>query len=464
MDIEERNRHLEEELSKAYERIERLETMNLKLEEENQRLKEENKRIKEELQKLRLALFGLKPSKKSKQDPDADDTSSTFKGKKLGPPFGHEGTSRPKPTNVDRKVVLKLKSCPHCESTNIKRLKPRYRYKEDIAPVRLFVTEYEIGQYYCPTCDRIVYPDVPEVINSCRFGIMFLLYITYLHYVLNLPYNKMAKLLNDTYEAGVSEGTLVKYIKRAAELFGAEYERIKRQMREFENCHYDDTGQRIEGENRWLWVFINKEAALYYTSKSRSKKVVVEILGEDYGGVTVQDFYPSYDGAPGIKQKDWAHLIKDARELAEKKEPPPGAKELYEGLQKVYHDAKEAAEHLSTEEERKMAYRSFAKKLKLLARANKNYRHQDVKRLAKRALKYRHEMFTFLLVPGVQPTNNSAERALRQCVVQRKISGCHRTEEGAMNRDVVMSVMETMKLQEKDFFEAGKEYLLNVMA
>lgn len=46
-----------------------------------------------------------------------------------------------------------------------------------MVPLKLFVTEYEIGQYYCPTCDEIVYPDVPEVIHNCRFGIMFLLYV-----------------------------------------------------------------------------------------------------------------------------------------------------------------------------------------------------------------------------------------------------------------------------------------------
>lgn len=42
---------------------------------------------------------------------------------------------------------------------------------------------------------------------------------------------------------------------------------------------------------------------LYYSSKTRSKKVVVKILGEEYNGVTVQDFYPSYDQAPGLKHR-----------------------------------------------------------------------------------------------------------------------------------------------------------------
>jgi len=426
---------------------------------EVEKLIEENTHLKEELQKLRLELYGLKASKRQRKN--SNGTQEKFPAKKRGPPKGHKGTSRTKPEKVDRKIVLELESCPHC-SGDIKQLKPRYRYGEDLIPVKLVATEYEINQYYCRTCKKIVYPVVPELIDNCHFGVRFLLYITYLRYVLNLPYNKIAKLLNDTYRAGVSEGTLVSYIKRAAEIFGPEYERIKWQMQKMENCHYDDTGQRIDGDNRWLWVFINKEAVLYHTSKSRSKKVVIEILGEDYDGVTVQDFYPSYDGAPGRKQKCWAHLIRAARDLAEKKQPSPMAKELYHGLQEIYHDAKECERGLRTERERKKAHHLFVKRMKAFAK--RDWEHFEVKRLAKRARKYRHELFTFILVPGVEPTNNPAERALRPCVRQRKISGCHRAEKGATNRDILMSVIGTMALQGEDFFEEGKDYVLNSVA
>lgn len=426
---------------------------------ENRQLREENKRLKEELQKLRLVVYGLKKSGKGRKK--ADETQSNSKPRKLGPPKGHKGASRMKPERVDRRLRVTLKSCPHCGGS-IKPLKPRHRYSEDLLPVRLFVTEHEINQYYCKTCRRTVYPEVPELIANCHFGVRFLLYITYLRYVLNLPYNKMAKLLNDTYEAGVSEGTLISYIRRAARVFGPEYRRIKREMKMMDTCHYDDTGQRIDGDNRWLWVFINKEAVLYHTAKGRSKKVVVEVLGEDYTGVTVQDFYPSYDGAPGAKQKDWAHLLRDARELAEKKEPPPMAEELYQGFQKIYHDAKECEKGLRTEKQRKKAHHRFVERLKKFAKHD--WQHCDVERLAKRCLKYRHELFTFLLVPGVEPTNNIAERALRPCVRQRKISGCHRTWEGATNRDVLMSVMGTMQLRGEGFLEAGMDYVQKSLA
>ncbi len=437
---------LKQDLSKALKRIE-------KLEGENQHLKEEN-------QKLRLAIYGIKPSKKNTGKDKGEDLKS--ESKKRGPPQGHEGTSRKRPERVDKTVVLRFESCPDCGGEISELEEPRLRYMEDIVPVPLFVTEYVIKQGYCSSCKKVVYPEVPEAIGNRHFGIQFLLYITYLRFVLNLPYNKMVQLLNDTYQAGVSGGTLVDYIKLAAEIFGPEYARIKRRMREMENLHYDDTGQRVDGRNRWLWVFLNTEAVLYHTSRNRGKKVVIEILGEDYDGATVQDFYPSFDGAPGTKQKCWSHLIKDARELAEKKKKPPGAIEFHEGLRGIFHDAKEAEKGLRTARERKKICRLFVKRLKDFAK--KDWKHEDVKRLAKRCLKYRHEMFTFILVPGLEPTNNVAERALRPCVVQRKISGCHRTDEGAEHRDVIMSVMGTMKIRGKDFLSDGKEHVLNTLA
>jgi transposase len=453
LSLKEENRKLKENLNQLNRELVQQLARIRKLEEEIEQLKDEN-------QKLRLELFGLKPSKK-KEEKSSDEVPRQ-ESKKLGPPVGHKGTSRKKPEKVDRTVVLKLDSCPYCDGEISELKQTRERYMEDIVPVTLYVTRYIIKQGYCKKCGKIVYPEVPEVIDNCHFGLHFLLYITYLRYVMNLPDNKIATLLNDIYDAKVSEGTIVEYLKRAALIFGDEYERIKEQMKELKTCHYDDTGQRVKGMNRWLWVFISNEVMLYYTSKSRSKKVVVEILGDSYDGVTVQDFYPSYDKAPGMKQKCWSHLITDARDLAEKKKPPPDAKEFHEGLQQIYKDATEAVKQLSTEEERRSVYTVFVDRLKIFA--TKGWQHYDVKRLAKRALKYSGELFTFILMPGVEPTNNCAERALRPCVVQNKIWGCHRTDAGAKNRDILMSVIGTMKLQGKSILSFGKEHILKTLA
>lgn len=461
LSLKEENRVLKEENEELKKEIEILKSERAQILEQIKELEEEIQILKEENQKLRLKLYGFKPSKK-KEIESSDEVSGEVpksEPKKRGPPFGHKGTSRKKPERIDQTLVLKLGACPYCNGEISDLEQSHERYMEDIVPLFLFVTRYIIKHGYCKHCGKIVYPEVPEVIGNCHFGLHFLLYITYLRYVMNLPENKIATLLNDIYDARVSEGTIAAYLKRAAEIFGSEYERIKSQMKELD-CQYDDTGQRVNGENRWLWVFISNEVVLYHTSKRRSKKVVVEILGEDYDGVTVQDFYPSYDGAPGLKQKCWSHLISDAKEIMERKKPPPEAKEFHEGLQKIYNDAKEAEKKLNTDEERRAAYDAFVNRLNSFASID--WKDQDVKRLAKRALKYSNQLFTFILVPGIEPTNNRSERALRACVVQEKISGCHRTEKGAVNRDIMMSVIGTMKLQGKNILDQ-KEFVLKAL-
>jgi hypothetical protein len=57
--------------------------------------------------------------------------------------------------------------------------------------------------------------------------------------------------------------------------------------------------------------------------------------------------------------------------------------------------------------------------------------------------------FTFLLHPGVEPTNNRAERAIREPVVQRKIFGTLRNEKGTRIFEVLSTVLATWKQEGK---------------
>ena len=66
----------------------------------------------------------------------------------------------------------------------------------------------------------------------------------------------------------------------------------------------------------------------------------------------------------------------------------------------------------------------------------------DVKRDAKR-------LFTFLSRPGMPPTNNHAERALRGPVISRKISFGSRSDHGADAFALLASLLGTAKRQER---------------
>jgi hypothetical protein len=61
--------------------------------------------------------------------------------------------------------------------------------------------------------------------------------------------------------------------------------------------------------------------------------------------------------------------------------------------------------------------------------------------------------YTCLLHPGMEPTNNLAEQAIREHVIMRRIIGTFRSENGPVNYQHLASMLSTWKLQEKNPFE-----------
>jgi len=54
-----------------------------------------------------------------------------------------------------------------------------------------------------------------------------------------------------------------------------------------------------------------------------------------------------------------------------------------------------------------------------------------------------HHWFTFVTDPDLEPTNNRAERALREHVVQRKIIGTLRNRKGMQIHETITTMLAT---------------------
>jgi hypothetical protein len=147
-------------------------------------------------------------------------------------------------------------------------------------------------------------------------------------------------------------------------------------------------------------------------------------------------------------QRCWAHLLKEARNLAEKNEE---AKALSQGLQGVFDRLRKALEKKPPPAERS----------RLLRNAKRVLRHWMSNSYKKRAVKFAEKIrrgypywFTFVTESGVEPTNNRAERALRELVVQRKIIGTLRNEKGIFIYKTLPTLLETWKQRGLEVQEA----------
>ena len=73
--------------------------------------------------------------------------------------------------------------------------------------------------------------------------------------------------------------------------------------------------------------------------------------------------------------------------------------------------------------------------------------HREVRNLATALFEHNERLFTFLEQEGVEPTNNSAERALRTGVQWRKICFGNRSAHGELATARLLTVAETCDLQ-----------------
>jgi transposase len=72
--------------------------------------------------------------------------------------------------------------------------------------------------------------------------------------------------------------------------------------------------------------------------------------------------------------------------------------------------------------------------------------------MARNLLKAWPALWTFAKHPGVEPTNNHAERALRSAVIYRKISPGSQSEGGELQTARLLSAHTTCRLQQRSLF------------
>ena len=87
------------------------------------------------------------------------------------------------------------------------------------------------------------------------------------------------------------------------------------------------------------------------------------------------------------------------------------------------------------------------KRIFTLAEQHLNSSHREVGNLALALWERNERLFTFLEQEGVEPTNNSAERALRTGVQWRKICFGNRSATGELATARLLTVAETCELQ-----------------
>lgn len=425
-------------------------------------LETENARLRYELNEMKQAPFKTTGRKQKTANKESDPPpASNRRGRKKG----HKGSGRKRPQRIDRTIRIEAgNTCPDCghafSSTSVERT----RDVTDIEPIRPTInTRFVIERGWCPQCRRYHESAIVDALPQRRFGFNLMLFVVYQKVALGLSYGKIQRELSLYFGLTISKGELSNIVLEMSRLFGPAYGRLLRLMRQQSVLHVDETGWRVQGDNHWLWVFVNEVVALFVLSKSRGSKVPRALLGDDFSGRIVSDFYAAYSPLDVAKAKCWAHLLRESHKLTLGKPPPAADSDRIEFHQQLHQRYLEMGLALLAVEADPSQRRQVHAEMRqsLLDFAQKSWQDKDCQRIANRIVNYLDELVVWLIDPAVPADNNLAERSLRPAVVTRKTSFGSRSKQGGQAFARLLSVIMSWEKQDIDFFKSGVDVLRN---
>jgi transposase-like protein len=393
-----------------------------------------------EIMILRKEIEELKGIVKEKSRPFFVKKDVKEEPNKSGQKKGHPGCSRNIPERIDEVKEHNPDRCPDCggELSGVQEI--RGRVITDFE-VRIINRKHLIFRKYCKAEGKIVEEPIYDALPNARFSLRLMLWIMFMKIGIRLPSNKITEFFQ-LFGLEISDGEIYNILYQLKEAYGEYYETLLDKMREARAKHIDETSWRINGKNNWLWIFINKEVALFAVEKQRSSEVPIKILGNQKDKFVTTDRYSAYnvlvEKTGCLQQVCWTHLLRNSKDLAEHHIE---AEYIHKRMKFIYKKAKEGEK-----KENLLHWMDLI--------ASRAYRSSEVFKFVKSICRnHREDLFRFVDDSDVSPSNNLAEQGLRSGVVIRKVSGGSRSKEGAETTAKLLSVIQTLKMQEGNIID-----------
>src|SRR5215208_425897 len=440
--------------------LERAQEENEQLRKENDRLKREAERLQQETERLRRELeAALRASKRQAAPHSRGNAEANPKrpGRKPGRGYGRQAC-RPTPSRVDERIAVSLpERCPHCGG-GVEAESCETQYQEEIVR-RTVVRRFDIPVGRCRQCKRRVQgrhrlqtSDAVGV-GSVQLGPEALTLAAILNKQMGLSLGHTRQVLSYGFGLEVSRGGLYRALARMAGRAEPTYDGLVEAARRAPVNGMDETGWKVGGRLQWLHVAVSAQVTVYAILPGRGYDQSVVILGAEYDGFLIHDGWaPYYRFRFAFHQSCLAHLLKRCREMAQIASPVAAA--FPQAVEHLLQTSLELRDRYERGEVSEHGMRTATGKLEAkLDRMLERRRWNPANRRLAGHLE--HELlwlFTFLHCPGLDATNNAAERAIRGMVIARKVWGGNRTWEGAHTQQILASVLRTCWQQGKDAF------------
>lgn len=373
-------------------------------------------------------------------------------------------------------VIHAVGVCPDCGRKLDGGWVHRRRQVIDLPCQPYVVREHVVLRRYCGVCGQNCTPELElsgEVVGKSRVSLRIMALVALLKTECRMPLRVIQGLLKSLYGLSLSEGELTGVLDRVAAVGRGAYEALRDEVRSSPVVHADETGWREDGINGYLWAFLTPRAQYFVRDQSRASAVPASVLGSDFAGTLVSDFYSGYGPLGCGKQRCWVHLLRDLKELEEAHPQRKSIARWREKIRGLYEEAVayweeqvalKAPIEMRVLRDRVTKRDRFERRLLKLAKPYLGKPEDPRHVLAARMEKFLFQLFVFLEHPEVPPDNNLAERSLRPAVTARKVCGGTRSARGSQTMAILRSLFGTWSARGQSTLDACQALLASAPA
>jgi transposase len=395
----------------------------------------------------------------SRNPPDAPRTQRVKKpsGRKPGGQPGHPPTNPgliPLEDLSEPPIPCIPETCEHCHARLVGQDDEPARYQViDLPPIAAEIREYHCHGLICTRCGHTTWGQLPEGVPTSHYGPRLHAFIALCTGCYHLSKRQVEELLTTTFNIPIALGSICNSEHRVSAAVAEPVAELKRHLQQAQVVHADETSWPQQPDKAWLWVGLTTYLAVFSVRNLRDLVSAQDLLGADFAGVLVCDRFSSYDWVRN-RQFCWAHLRRDWQAFIDR---GGGSRRIGRRLLQVTDEMFHLWHRVRDGTLSRHMFRFYLieirKEVGACLRAGAACAHQRTAGTCAAILQREDALWTFVSVDGVEPTNNAAERILRQAVLWRKKSFGTRGPNGSRFVERLLTVVATCRLQGRNALE-----------
>src|SRR6266568_3109288 len=402
-------------------------------------------------------------SQNSSRPPSSD--GPQVKRKPPRPPSGRKRGAQPGHPLYQRVLVPveEVEAVIACKPTHCRRCggalhgtdSQPYRHQViEVPPPVPQVTEYQLHRLPCARCGITTCGTLPPGVPPGSYGPRLASLVGLCSGAYRMSKRMVASFCTEVLRVPMALGEICQVEQAVAAALEPPVQEARGYV-QGQDANVDETSWRQQQRRARLWVVVTQWVSVFAIRASRGAKVLWELLGEEYGGVLTSDRAKAYNGQPlQSRQLCWAHLRRDFQAMIDRGGAGAAVGELLleqaEVLFGWWHRGRDGTWAPATFRRYMRWLRgAFRQELEAGARCACPRTAATCQEL----LKVEPALWTFVGVPGLDPTNNAAERALRHAVQWRKTSYGTDSVAGSHFVENILTVVATCRQQERNVLD-----------